>query len=235
MPHALAGSRRDPPVSVPVASGTNRAASSAALPPDEPPARTRCSTGCPPVRSRRRSRTRRCGRGPQHHARVPQLPPHRRVTRRDVAVEHPARRGQGQSGDGEQVLEGQRDSADQGRVAVGAAALRGQSLRRGIRGLEGHFGIDPDPAADFPVEGGASGQAGVEQFPGVQAAGTEQARGLDRAEQRRIGDRDGIGRRQGVRGGCGVTDCRSGRSGAGGPQRRGSGGAERGRAQEPSS
>ena len=36
-PHALAGSRNEPPVSLPIDNGTNRAARAAALPPDEPP------------------------------------------------------------------------------------------------------------------------------------------------------------------------------------------------------
>ena len=37
MPEKLAGWRIDPPVSVPVAAGTRRAATAAAEPPDEPP------------------------------------------------------------------------------------------------------------------------------------------------------------------------------------------------------
>jgi hypothetical protein len=53
MPHAAAGMRSEPPVSVPVASGTIRAASAAADPPDEPPGvRARSHglrVGCEPV------------------------------------------------------------------------------------------------------------------------------------------------------------------------------------------
>ena len=41
MPVKLAGWRIEPPVSVPVTAGTRRAATAAALPPDEPPG-TRC-------------------------------------------------------------------------------------------------------------------------------------------------------------------------------------------------
>ena len=37
MPQKLAGCRIEPPVSVPVAAGAKRAATAAALPPDEPP------------------------------------------------------------------------------------------------------------------------------------------------------------------------------------------------------
>ena len=37
MPVKLAGWRIEPPVSVPVAAGTRRAATAAAVPPDEPP------------------------------------------------------------------------------------------------------------------------------------------------------------------------------------------------------
>ena len=37
MPQKLAGWRMEPPVSVPVAAGVSRAATAAALPPDEPP------------------------------------------------------------------------------------------------------------------------------------------------------------------------------------------------------
>jgi len=43
MPQKLAGWRIDPPVSVPVAAGTRRAATAAALPPEEPPG-TRCAS-----------------------------------------------------------------------------------------------------------------------------------------------------------------------------------------------
>ena len=43
MPEKLAGWRIEPPVSVPVAAGTSRAATAAAEPPDEPPG-TRCAS-----------------------------------------------------------------------------------------------------------------------------------------------------------------------------------------------
>jgi hypothetical protein len=44
-PHAAAGMRSEPPVSVPVATGTIRLASAAAEPPDEPPGVRRMSQG----------------------------------------------------------------------------------------------------------------------------------------------------------------------------------------------
>jgi len=45
MPQKLAGWRIEPPVSVPVAAGTKRAATAAALPPEEPPGTRRRSQG----------------------------------------------------------------------------------------------------------------------------------------------------------------------------------------------
>ena len=45
MPQKLAGWRIEPPVSVPVAAGTSRAATAAALPPDEPPGTRAVSQG----------------------------------------------------------------------------------------------------------------------------------------------------------------------------------------------
>jgi hypothetical protein len=45
MPEKLAGWRIDPPVSVPVAAGTSRAATAAAEPPDEPPGTRVASQG----------------------------------------------------------------------------------------------------------------------------------------------------------------------------------------------
>ena len=50
MPEKLAGWRIEPPVSVPVAAGSRRAATAAAEPPDEPPGtRAACPTGCAPA------------------------------------------------------------------------------------------------------------------------------------------------------------------------------------------
>ena len=45
MPQKLAGWRIEPPVSVPVAAGVKRAATAAALPPDEPPGMREVSQG----------------------------------------------------------------------------------------------------------------------------------------------------------------------------------------------
>ena len=45
MPHMPAGWRTEPPVSVPVAAGTSRAATAAAEPPEEPPGTSRLSHG----------------------------------------------------------------------------------------------------------------------------------------------------------------------------------------------
>ena len=45
MPQKLAGWRIEPPVSVPVAAGVNRADTAAALPPDEPPGTRDASQG----------------------------------------------------------------------------------------------------------------------------------------------------------------------------------------------
>ena len=95
MPVKLAGWRIEPPVSVPVAAGTRRAATAAAEPPDEPPGTRVVSHGFATGRGRRPSSRCRAHRelvavqlAERDHARIRQARDHGRVEGAAVALEH---------------------------------------------------------------------------------------------------------------------------------------------------
>ena len=118
-----------------------------------------------------------------------------------VALEHAAGRRQPQPAHGEEVLERQRDPAQQrGRVALG-----GQPRVGGARQLVGDLGIEADPRVDGagrPVEGrlaavarGDPRLARLEQLDGRQRARAQERGGLEEAEVGGVG-RAGVGHRR---------------------------------------
>ena len=78
----------------------------------------------------------------RHHALAAQPGPHLRVGAGDVALQHPAGRGEGKPRHPVQVLEPQRDAAQRGRIA-GSQAFIGRT-----RALMGQLGIQTDPGVD---------------------------------------------------------------------------------------
>ena len=105
VPQHAEGIRSDPAVSVPVAAGVIRAASAAADPPLDPPARSREVPRAADLVGRPADRELvRVQVAEQHHARGGQLRPGVAVLRRHL-LEAPARRGHRLAGDAVEVLE----------------------------------------------------------------------------------------------------------------------------------
>ena len=131
----------------------------------------------------------------EYRAGLVEPPPHPRVTGCDVALEHPARRGQRQTGYREDVLERDRQPAQRGDVRL-LAARAGETLPRRISRLVGEFGIEPHPGTDVTVEGAGAAEARLEQLAGVQQAGAQERSGVHGAHQRGITGGDRLGLRQ---------------------------------------
>ena len=196
MPDIAAGMRTEPAVSVPVATGTIRAASAAADPPLDPPADRARSHGLPTwsvVPPNANSCVCVCPTSTMLARAQPR--PHDRVLARDVALEHPARRRHRQPGDGVEVLQADRHAAEQRRVL----ALARQAIVGGARHRLRLLGVHARPRVDGigrAVERRHAavalldpGEDGGEQLARGQTAGAQLARGLERAEVRRVGGR----------------------------------------------
>ena len=202
VPQQADGIRSEPQVSLPSAAGTIRAASAAALPPLEPPttrsrahglptwsvvppAANSCVWVCPistmPACLSRAQATASCARG--------------------VAVEHAARGGQPQPLDGEQVLDGDRDSTQQRRrIAIAAQTDVGRPrILAGALGIQARPGVDRVGSAVVRRRAAVtlldSRQAGLGQLDRRQHAAAEVGVGLHHSQVGGVGDARSLNRR----------------------------------------
>ena len=192
-PHIAAGWRTEPPVSVPVASGTSPAATAAAEPPDEPPAiraashglRTAPKTGFsladPMANSSQLSLAEADGAGRGHAL------DHGRVERADVVGQHPRAGGRPPATGDEDVLVGYRHAEQRRRPpSAPARAIVGQPLVGLPAPAPGQLGLDVEEGIEAAGRGAARHRRPSRAPNTVARAGRSRSSSAERSDVRSL-------------------------------------------------